>query len=430
MLTAPPDIPGRGQVPTVAGSTATWRVLVVDDSRAQLRILSRWLQSWGYEVATATSGIEAARRFRDGDIDLVLSDWMMPGMTGPELCELLRGLQRDRYTYFILLSSKNDKAEIARGLEYGADEFLTKPVNAGELRARLTAGTRILQLDQQMTEKNRLLSSMLSELQTLYDSIDRDLIEARHLQQSLVPERAIKYDGADVTLLLRPSGHVGGDLVGAFRVSESRIGMFALDVSGHGITSALLTARLAGHLSGSTPEKNVALMIDDLGLYRMRPTEDILADLNTMMLTELETEHYFTAAIADCNLKTGEVRISQAGHPHPMILRSSGEVDFIGESAMPVGLVEAPIFATYDIQLAPGERLLFYSDGFPECPDPDGAFLEEDGFAASVRSHRALQGEAFLEALVWSLANHAGDENFPDDLSAACFQLSQRKTGA
>ncbi|MEO5614655.1 MAG: response regulator, partial [Cypionkella sp.] len=95
------------------------------------------LSRWGYQVTEAASGDEALALCLLQDFDIVLSDWMMPGMTGLEFCKAFRALPREGYGYFILLTSKSEKAEIADGLENGADDFLTKPVSADELRARL-----------------------------------------------------------------------------------------------------------------------------------------------------------------------------------------------------------------------------------------------------------------------------------------------------
>jgi len=130
------------------------RILVVDDSRLQRRILSSLVKGWGFEVAEAASGsegVEMAGSFRP---DIVLSDWMMPGMNGLEFCEAFRASSGDRYGYFILLTSKSEKDEVARGLDAGADDFLSKPVNAHELRARVRAGERILKMQRELTRSN------------------------------------------------------------------------------------------------------------------------------------------------------------------------------------------------------------------------------------------------------------------------------------
>jgi sigma-B regulation protein RsbU (phosphoserine phosphatase) len=213
------------------------RVLVVDDSKLQRMLLTLALKKWGFDVLEAESGAEALRLAADQRPDLVLSDWMMPGMSGLELCQRFREMDGDDYSYFILLTSKSDKEKFARGLDSGADDFLSKPVDNNELRARITAGGRLIEMQRNMVQANRALSETLGELQQLYDNIDSDLKEAKKLQQSLVKEQFRALPVGDLSLMLRSSGHVGGDLVGFFEAGPKYIGLYALDVSGHGISS-------------------------------------------------------------------------------------------------------------------------------------------------------------------------------------------------
>ena len=212
----------------------------------QRRILAVSLKRWGFLVAEAGTGEEAVEICREGLPDIVISDWMMPGMSGPDFCRVFRDMPKAQYGYFILLTSKADKVDVALGLGSGADDFLTKPVNSAELRARLTAGQRIHDMHRELTLKNRVIEETLGELQGLYDSIDADLVEAKKLQQSLIRDRRVDFGPAQVSQILKSANRVGGDLVGHYRVGPDRIAIFSLDVSGHGISSALMTARLAG----------------------------------------------------------------------------------------------------------------------------------------------------------------------------------------
>ncbi len=400
------------------------RVLVVDDSRVQRRILSSSLKRWGYEVLEADSGHAALEICKREQLDLVLSDWMMPGMNGLEFCIAFRELEQDNYGYFILLTSKSEKDEVAHGLDVGADDFLTKPVNASELRARIRAGERLQKMQRELTEKNRLVTDALAEIQCLYDIIDRDLIEAKKLQQSLVKERYRNFGRAEVSLLLRSSGHVGGDLVGFFPVSETQIGLYSIDVSGHGITSALMTARLAGFLSGSTPDQNLALRQDNSGGYTARSPAAVTEHLNRIVLEEMETEHYFTLLLAHIDLTTGVVTATQAGHPHPAIQRANGAVEYCGTGGLPVGLIPGAEFEDFQVKLNAGDRLLLMSDGITECPDETGAMLEEKGVADLLSRNVKVRGNGFLEALMWDLTNYAGDQDFPDDISAVLLEFN------
>ncbi len=399
------------------------KVLVVDDSRLQRHILVALLKRWGYTVIEAASGEEALSLCQDTKPDLVLSDWMMPGMTGLDFCRAFRAMPRDSYGYFILLTSKSEKQEIAYGLDAGADDFVAKPVNALELRARIAAGDRILRMERELTEKNRLVKSTLDELQALYDSLDNDLIEAKKLQQSLVSDRYRDFGPAEVSLMLRSSGHVGGDLVGMFPVNATRIGLYGIDVSGHGVSSALMTARLVGYLSATAPEQNLALRRLPCGGYGFCPPSETLAALNQLILGEMETEHYFTMLLADVNLSSGQVIMAQAGHPYPALQRANGHVEMVGVGGLPVGLVDG---ATYDqtvFTMYPGDRLMMHSDGVVECANANNVLLDDTGLAQILSELRQTRGMACLESLVWKLSNFAGTEDFSDDVSAVLLEF-------
>ncbi|AXI44084.1 fused response regulator/phosphatase [Sulfitobacter sp. SK011] len=399
-------------------------VLVVDDSRLQRRILAKSLVKWGFEVEEAESGEAAIAFCKSWRPDLILSDWMMPGMSGLEFCRAFRELSDGHYAYFILLTSKSEKEEVARGLDSGADDFLTKPVDNNELRARITAGERILHMQRELSENNRLISDTLDELQRVYDSLDKDLLEAKKLQQSLLRERHKTFDQGTLSLMLRSSGHVGGDLVGFFPAGLGQLGLFAIDVSGHGISSALMTARLAGYLSATAPDQNVALERKPDGRYAARPTSEVIATLNDLVLNEMETEHYFTLMLAVVDLNTGRVTIGQAGHPHPAIQRRDGSIVQTGTGGFPVGLLSGISFEQFDVQLESGDRLLILSDGVTECPDPAGQLLGEDGLERIMVKLRDVKGTALLEALIWELTDFAGGADFPDDVSGILFEYS------
>lgn len=414
--------PSRPVAARQTALVAARSVLVVDDSRLQRRILTAQLQKLGFDVREADSGEAGLAACAEAPPDIVISDWMMAGMDGPEFCRRFRGMDRRSYGYFVLLTSKSDRAEIAEGFDAGADDFLTKPVQIEELRARLAAGDRVLRMEKELVDKNALLERTLGELRKLYDSLDRDLIEARGLQQSLVKERVRRFGPSQVSLLLRPSGHVGGDLVGFFPAGETRLALFAIDVSGHGVASALMTARLSGHLAADQPDRNLALAAGPDGAPVIRPPVEVAERLNAISLEEMSTDKYFTLVFAEVALDTGRVRLVQAGHPHPVVQRSCGRLELVGCGGVPVGLIDGAGFDETEFTLAPGDRLLIVSDGITECEAPGGIMLEEEGLRGILRRNAGLAGPEFLEAMTWELASFADTEDFGDDVSAVLFE--------
>lgn len=402
------------------------RVLVVDDSRMQRRIMMKSLMNWGFDVVEAATGDEALSLCQSMVPDLVLSDWMMPGMDGLEFCRNFRKLPVDSYGYFILLTSKTDKMEVARGLDAGADDFLSKPVNPSELRARISAGDRILAMQRELSEKNRLIGDTLEQLQAAYDSIDRDLMQAKKIQQSLIPETEHDFGAAKISLLIKPCGHIGGDLVGMFSPGPQQVGFYNIDVSGHGITSAMMTARLAGYLSSTHLNENLGLEWQPDGQYRMRSPADVARLLNERLVADTGIDEYFTLAYATADLATGRLHLVQAGHPHPLILRSTGQAEFIGDGGVPIGLLPEVPYSQVETRLYPGDRLLMYSDGFTECRLKNGKMLEPEGLLDLIAKCRPGQsGGEFLDDLFWNLTEVMDQKNgLDDDVSATLFDFT------
>jgi two-component system, cell cycle response regulator len=129
------------------------KILIVEDDPISRRILENFLEKWGYDVMPAIDGSAAWEIMQNPEApNLVISDWMMPNMDGVELCEKIRGLTKVEYTYFILLTSKAEKTDVIKGLESGADDFIVKPFDQGELKSRVKIGERIIRLEQKIIQ--------------------------------------------------------------------------------------------------------------------------------------------------------------------------------------------------------------------------------------------------------------------------------------
>ncbi|MEO6909421.1 MAG: diguanylate cyclase [Edaphobacter sp.] len=136
-------MPGAGPV----------KILVADDDPVSRRLMERTLQQSGYEVITAKDGRQAAAELSKADGPrLALIDWMMPELDGPSVCREVRSRYEGSYIYILLLTAKESSEDVVKGLEAGADDYLTKPCHPAELKARLYTGQRILQLEDKLVE--------------------------------------------------------------------------------------------------------------------------------------------------------------------------------------------------------------------------------------------------------------------------------------
>ena len=144
------------------------RILIAEDNLTSRCALELHLARWGYEVVSTTDGAEAWAVFQEpGAPRLAILDWMMPRMDGLEVCRRVRAQPTVEPPYIILLTARGDRDDIVAGLDSGADEYLTKPVDPGELKARLRAGCRVLQLQESLEARVRELETALTRVKQL-----------------------------------------------------------------------------------------------------------------------------------------------------------------------------------------------------------------------------------------------------------------------
>jgi len=194
-------------------------VLIAEDDPMFRKILTVWLGRWGYRVLVTKDGTEAWNRLQQGDApELVVLDWVMPGIDGPELCRKIRGMSNAPYQYILLVTAKNDSQDVVTGLEAGADDYLTKPFDQNELRARLRVGKRILALQTDLIESREKL-----RFQATHDGLTGVWNRTEVLEMlGREMERANRSEGLTGLLLLDLDhfknvndtyGHLAGDVV-------------------------------------------------------------------------------------------------------------------------------------------------------------------------------------------------------------------------
>jgi sigma-B regulation protein RsbU (phosphoserine phosphatase) len=399
------------------------RVLVADDDPTFLMVVSAILANSGYQVLTAGNGIEAQDIFEREDIGLIISDWAMPGMDGLDLCQYVRSQKNGRYVYFILLTARGDKASLVKGMQAGADDFLVKPVDADELRVRVRAGERILDLEGQLDARNSELQALNENLQKAYQTISSDMEAAAATQKALLPAPAA-LDGVIFDWLFLPSNFIAGEMFGYFPLTEDFVGFYQLDVAGHGISSALLSFTLSKMLLQSSNE---------IGLLRQRgdgkqageinPPPAVVAELNRRFVSDDDAVLYFTMIYGIIEVSTGTLTLTQAGHPPPLLLRQRQRCcSVLGEGGFPVGLIMPANYDSLDVRLEPGDRLFIYSDGIIECENPHGEPFGEGRLQRLLEATADISLEKTIRRIGEALGAWRGSENYEDDVSVLALE--------
>jgi sigma-B regulation protein RsbU (phosphoserine phosphatase) len=336
-------------------------VLIVDDSKSYRHLMVAALTKWGFSVCEAEDGQQALKKLTQRPIHIVISDWEMPVMDGVALCQAIRSGDFGHYIYVILVTARQSLEDLLTGMESGADDFLSKPVNQSQLRARLHAAERVLSLESTLAARNEKLSYA-------YQQIESDLQVAAKLQHSFLPAHNLVLAGFEFDWMFLPSAYVSGDLLNYFPLGERHIAFFSVDVAGHGVSAAMLSLAVSREFMAGRISSHLLLEHSAEGERVPVSPHRVVGELNQRFCLDNEqVSSYYTLIYGVIDISNGKGTLCQAGHPTPFIIRADGELSCVGDGGMPVGLFEEAEYEDSDFMLEIGDRLYLYSDGIVEC---------------------------------------------------------------
>ncbi len=285
------------------------RILVVDDDAVSLRLLVALVERLGHQAVTAADGAAAWGIFLAGGCRVVISDWTMPGMEGIDLLRRVRDQDAVAYTYFIMLTARSDRADHTAGMAAGADDFLVKPVRRDELDMRLRVAERIVGLQEELARRHRELSAANERMQG-------DIAAAVKVQEALLPTVLPVVPGLGCAWRFHPCEQLGGDTLNLFRLDEQHLGFFILDVSGHGVPSALLAVQVSRFLSPLImPGALLKTAQPAAPGYRLTPPLEVLRQLNGLFPMQRGNLQYFTIVLGHYHVPATASRWSRPGTP-------------------------------------------------------------------------------------------------------------------
>lgn len=383
-------------------------ILVVDDDAYSREFLRLLLSSVGYEVREATDGREALSSMRSVQPDIVLLDIVMPGKDGLEVCREMKLDEELMDIPVIFLSSRAEVQDKIAGLDAGGSDYVPKPFDVGEVLARVRVHLKLQSLTRELRQANL-------ELVHRQELIDQDLIAAGRILKSLLPRGNPAPDKVDVAWRFQPSQRVGGDILNVVQLGEDHIGFYVLDVSGHGVHSALVAVSAFQSL---LPQAGNVLEPGGGGAP-VSPSE-VLSRLDVQFPLE-RYEQYFTIFYLVLNTATGEVRYSAAGHPPGVLLAASGRRELLDKGGSFIGLGGLVPFEEGSCLLAPGDRLVLYTDGLTEYERASGEFFGTRRFLDQLGQLSSLPLREMLDR-VWGSVFEFGSNREPmDDMSLMAF---------
>lgn len=395
------------------------RILIVDDDRVTRMVIERSLQRYGYETLTVDNINAALELVLKGVVQFVITDWLMPGGNGTMLCEQIRKANLPSYIYIIIVTALEDSQSVVEGMDAGADDFIRKPIQFDELHARIRAGERILQLEQELQENNLRLSATTNQLLAANETINRDLKMAATMQRSLLPNTSAQIQGIAIDWLFHPSTHLSGDIFNFFPLDKHHCGFYIIDVAGHGIASAMQSFTLSRLLSPDTQGGNYLKYRSPEAPFQkiIQSAPAVIAALNHQFQTDETNILYFTMVYGVIDTQAKTIELCQAGHPSSLYLHHNDAAEFIDEGGLAVGIIDGIDYQSVLLHYQPGDRLFLYSDGITECESADGEMFGSERLRRSVEKTRGLSIAETIHSLDFDIRTWRGNAGFDDDIS-------------
>ncbi len=385
-------------------------LLIVDDDPTNLELLEAILRLDGYAVRRAESGEEALHAVESHNPDLVIMDVRMPGISGFEACREIKKRGDELFVPVMLLTNLHDTAHKVEGLDAGADDYLTKPPQRDELRARVRALLRIRDLHHSLIQANRKLQTTNEELMRAKQTIDQELDQVGKIQRSFLPQRFPFHPEIMFGRYYGPCAQAGGDYFDIIEIGRSLWGILMADVTGHGTPAAVVMAmtHVIMHSYSST----------------FRHPSTALKVANEKLNFHLAPTFYVTMFYGVLDLENMKFRYCSAGHEPMFLFRSRGQKlePLKTEHGFPLKLMECDEYDEKEVTLETDDKLILFTDGIVELRDPDKNLFGPERLQQLILKYHHLPPQPFIDAIIQEVNAFMGEAPFKDDVTLMVIQ--------
>ena len=367
-------------------------LLLVDDTPANLTLLSQILRHKGYQLRAVTSGGRALASVDLNPPDLVLLDIRMPEMDGYEVCRRLKANPKTTEIPVIFISALDDIEDKVRAFGVGGVDYVTKPFQVDEVIARVETHLALRHLQQRLQESNRRLES--------------ELHLAAQVQASFLPQRLPTLPGWQLAVALLPAQLTSGDFFDVISLPDGTVGLIIADVVDKGVGAALFMAM------------SCALLRAYL-LEQPSHPEAVCQAVNQRILDYTSANQFVTLFLAVLEPATGRLVYCNAGHPAPVWLgRAAGEpCRSLPITGLPLGVLEDADWQRETIVLRPGDALVLYTDGVTEAANAAGEFFGSARLTRTVCEAARASAEGLKATVLAAVQGYTAGAPLPDDIA-------------
>ena len=383
-------------------------VFIVDDNMVNRKLLAAILKKEGYSLLEAEDGEQAVEMtFREMP-DLILLDIMMPKKDGYEVCAELKNDSRTANIPIIFLSAKSQIEDKIKGLDLGGADYVTKPFDRGEVLARVRVQLKISRLTRKLIGANE-------ELLRKQEILDEDLKAAAGIQRSLLPQSIPEMGPLDMAWRFIPCDRIGGDIFNVVRLDEDHWGIYMLDVSGHGVPSALVAVSVSQMLH-TQHNRLLKKTKKEVPYYEIVPPSQVLNALDREYPID-RFDKFFTISYIIIDTHSNRITYSNAAHPPPVLIRRDGELELLEKGGTIIGMGGVLPFEEGSVQVRSGDRLFVYTDGIIEYRNEARELYGGERFYAELSRLRDRSITDLIDGVINAIMRFGNDQPPQDDVT-------------
>jgi len=368
------------------------KILIVDDEPFNIDYLEQELEDLDCQINSAEDGQAALQRVKADLPDVILLDIMMPQMDGFQVLEHLKSDKTFREIPVIVISALDDIKSVIRGVELGAEDYLSKPFDPVLLKARIGA---CLERKQLRDREVRYLRQMEEEMHLAWS-----------VQSGLLPNTLPELDGWQLAATLKPSRQTSGDFYDIITLPDGQVGILVADVADKGMGAALYM------VLSRTLIRTYA--------FQYHPEPDrVLEATNRRLLEDYGADQFVTVFYGILNPVSGALRYCNAGHNPPFLLGGTKKevIQKLAKTGMALGILEEESWKQGTILVNPGDTLVLYTDGITEAQNEQQVFFDDERLVESVKSNLEQPVHALQEAMLKEVQSFVGDASQTDDMT-------------